>query len=232
MTVHTAMILAAGMGSRMRHLTQHTPKALLKVLNKPLIVYHLEKIAAVGIKDVVINVSYLGEQIQAYLGDGRQYGLQIRYSVEPAPLETAGGIINALPLLGSQPFLCVNADVWTDLSFAALIAHYEQLPNDALADLVLVANPEHHTKGDFSVSHSVVSLQQPLQTFAGVSILHPLLFTHFPVESARLGDVLKVAIQSQSAQSQAAYPVIFGLLHEGLWSDVGTPERLQALNTP
>jgi N-acetyl-alpha-D-muramate 1-phosphate uridylyltransferase len=231
MSIHTAMILAAGLGSRMRHLTQHTPKALLTVLNKPLIVYHLEKLAAMGISDVVINVSYLGEQIQAYLGDGQRYGVRIRYSVEPTPLETAGGIVNVLSLLGDQPFICINADVWTDLSFAALVAHHQQLPGVVLADLVLVANPEHNTRGDFAVSNSVISLQPPLQTFAGVSILHPQLFKQFSVNCNRLGDVLKAAIQTQSIQTQTvSNPVVFGLLYQGQWSDVGTPERLSALN--
>jgi MurNAc alpha-1-phosphate uridylyltransferase len=225
MSIQTAMILAAGMGSRMRHLTQHTPKALLTVLNKPLIVYHLEKLGAIGITDVVINVSYLGEQIQSYLGDGRRYGVQIRYSVEPTPLETAGGIMNALPLLGERPFICVNADVWTDLSFATLVAHHRQLPDGVLADLVLVANPEHNTRGDFGLSESVVGLQPPLLTFSGVSILNPLLFARFPVASGRLGDVLKVAIQTETSTT-----AIFGWLHQGQWSDVGTPERLMALN--
>ncbi len=225
MTIDTAMILAAGMGSRMRPLTQNTPKALLTVSNKPLIVYHLEKLVAIGITDVVINVCYLGEQIKRYLGNGQQYGADIRYSVEAKPLETAGGIINALPLLGPQPFICVNADVWTDFNFQQLVDHYQQLPNDVMADLVLVDNPEHHLQGDFAVSDSVVSLLSPLHTFAGISVLNPQLFTQLPVNSDRLGDVLKAAIVSQSQPSG-----IYGLYYKGQWSDVGTPERLMVLN--
>lgn len=226
MTIKTAMVLAAGLGSRMRPLTQNTPKALLPVLNKPLIVYHLEKLVAIGITNVVINVCYLGELIQRYLGNGQQYGADIRYSVEATPLDTAGGIINALPLLGEKPFICVNADVWTDFNFQQLVDHYQQLPNDVMADLVLVDNPEHHLQGDFAVSDSVVSLLSPLITFSGISILNPQLFTRFPVKSDRLGDVLKAVIVAQSQS-----PIIYGLHYKGQWSDVGTPERLMALNS-
>src|SRR5690348_7955783 len=140
-----AMILAAGRGERMRPLTDHTPKPLLEVAGKPLIAWHLQRLAKTGIHDVVINLSWLGETIAAALGDGSQHGVRITYSREPWPaLETGGGIREALPLLGSEPFLLVNGDVYTDVDFAAL----RLAPGD-LAQLVLVPNPEHHPRGDF-----------------------------------------------------------------------------------
>jgi MurNAc alpha-1-phosphate uridylyltransferase len=216
------MILAAGMGSRMRHLTAHTPKALLKVAGKSLIAYHLEKLAELGVGQVVINVSYLGEQIQAFLGDGQSFGLSIRYSVEEKPLETAGGLFKALPLLGDDAFICVNADVWTDFDFSLLVDHHAHLPQTTLADLLLVPNADHHPQGDFAIVDQRLSLTPPLQTFSGISILHPQLITQFPVGSGRLGDVFRLAIAAN---------VACGLLYSGRWCDVGTPERLAQLES-
>lgn len=221
MEIHTAMILAAGRGSRMRHLTALTPKPLLKVADKCLIAYHLEKLSALGMRNVVINVSYLGQQIQDVVGNGRQWGLNIQYSVEPQPLETAGGLIKALPLLGADPFLCINADVWTDLDFMELCRHAEQLPNDALADLVLVANPSHNLAGDFGLNGSRLTNSPPKLTFSGISILHPTLLHRFPVVSGRLGEVFQLAAQAGLA---------FGVVCQKKWCDVGTPERLAELD--
>ena len=149
-----AMILAAGRGERMRPLTDSTPKPLLRVGGKALIEYHLEKLAAAGIRDVVINISYLGERIREILGDGSRWHLSIQYSIEPEPLETAGAILQALPLLGEQPFVLINGDVWTDYAIEKLKDYPLQ---SSCGHLVLVNNPSHHPEGDFSVTNAVLT---------------------------------------------------------------------------
>lgn len=210
-----AMILAAGRGSRMGALTRDLPKPLLTVGGQPLIVWQLRRLAKAGIKEVVINVAYLGEKIIAALGDGQRYGVRIVYSEEGARgLETAGGIINALPLLGEEPFLVVNADVWCALDYQVLIAHY---PN-TLAHLVLVETPEWKETGDFDLNEGRVSLGARY-TFAGISIMQAALFSGLSAQFLPLAPLLRQTI---------AKTTISGVYFAGDWLDVGTPERLAA----
>ncbi|MDI5892987.1 N-acetylmuramate alpha-1-phosphate uridylyltransferase MurU [Halomonas rhizosphaerae] len=212
-----AMILAAGLGTRMRPLTDHCPKPLLEVGGKPLIVHHLERLRASGISEVVINVSYRAEQIVAALGDGAAFGMHIAWSREARPLETGGGIRQALSLLGQSPFLLVNGDVWCDLEPAALPAL-----GDDLARLVLVDNPDHHPQGDFHLDAGgrVHAEGEPRLTFAGISLLDPALVAHEAPGAFALAPLLRRAM---------AEGRIGGHHHRGAWIDVGTPERLAAL---
>ncbi len=218
-----AMILAAGRGERMRPLTDTLPKPLLTVANKPLIVYHLEKLAAIGIKQVVINIAYLGDKIRHALGDGSTWGLSIQYSEEPEPLETAGALLHALPLLGDEPFLLVNGDVWTDFEFSLLMEH--PLGND-LAHLVLVSNPEHNPKGDFVLeSHKVLESVEgkSAHTFSGIALINPQLINDYP-EKRRIFPLKEVFLHAISNKRMG------GTFFNGDWQDIGTPERLLALN--
>ncbi len=217
------MILAAGRGERMRPLTDHTPKPLLKVGGKPLIVWHLENLSRAGFKEVVINHAHLGSQIEAALGDGSQWNLQIQYSPETVALETAGGIANALPLLtdnGSknEAFLVVNGDTFTDIDFAQIT-----LAPNMLAHLVLVNNPPQHPNGDFAIDAGMLINQgEQMRTFSGVGIYHPNLFASIKRgDAAKLAPLLRQAIAENKATAQ---------YHQGVWHDIGTPERLQALN--
>ncbi|HEY9268354.1 MAG TPA: nucleotidyltransferase family protein [Methylotenera sp.] len=214
-----AMILAAGRGERMRPLTDHTPKPLLKVGGKPLIVWHLQRLAAAGFKDVVINHAHLGQQIEAALGDGGEWGVRIQYSPEKIALETAGGIANAMPLLGNAPFLVVNGDVYTDIDFGAL----NLMPNH-LAHLVMVDNPPQHAAGDFTLCNGKLSVEgNEKLTFSGIGIYQPSLFASIARgEAAKLAPLLKAAM---------AQGLVSGSHHRGAWHDVGTPERLQALDS-
>lgn len=213
-----AMLLAAGRGERMRPLTDHTPKPLLEVAGKPLIAWHLQRLAQAGIRDVVINLSWLGEAIASALGDGSRHGVRIEYSREPWPaLETGGGIRQALPLLGSEPFLLVNGDVYTDVDFASLTLS----PND-LAQLVLVPNPGHHPRGDFWLQHGrIAATGEQRLTYSGVALLRPeLLAAADPGRFPLLPWLLK-ALEAGKLGGQR---------HDGLWIDVGTPERLAELD--
>lgn len=213
-----AMILAAGRGERMRPLTDHTPKPLLQVGGKPLIVWHIERLARAGFNELVINHAHLGQQIEAALGDGSQWQVQIRYSAEAVALETAGGIAYALPLLGEQPFLVVNGDVFTDIDYASLA-----LPAGKLAHLVMVDNPPQHAAGDFGLKDGIVfeSADNRL-TFSGVGVYHPALFDRVTRgQAAKLAPLLKEAIQQQRVTGQH---------HPGLWHDIGTPARLEQLD--
>ncbi len=232
------MILAAGFGKRLRPLTEHTPKPLLEVRGKPLIVYHLEALAALGIRDVVINSAWLGEKLEAHLADGSQYGVRIAWSREAEPLETGGGICQALPLLGTEPFVLINGDVWTDYPLGELAS--QRLVNNSLAHLVLVPNPEHHLAGDYCFSESADGTQEIVRgtlagpmvegsaagrqsyTFSGISLLDPQLFAG--------------AVRGQAFPLRDVFAPAFGAgrisaeLYRGDWCDVGTLARLQALN--
>ncbi|SPJ33636.1 N-acetylmuramate alpha-1-phosphate uridylyltransferase MurU [Kushneria phyllosphaerae] len=213
-----AMILAAGRGSRMRELTEHCPKPLLKVGGHALIEYHLERLRRAGITDIVINVSYLGDQIMTTLGDGARYGVQLRYSVEPTALETGGGIRHALPLLGNDPFWLVNADVWCDITPDSL----GPLEGD-LARLVMVDPPEHHRQGDFYLDDAgrLHEKGTPRLVYAGVALMHPSLVADLDNDTpCPLKPCLVNAMQQQR---------LGGYHHKGQWSDIGTPERLAAL---
>jgi MurNAc alpha-1-phosphate uridylyltransferase len=215
-----AMILAAGRGERMRPLTDHTPKPLLQAGGKPLIAWHLERLAATGFRDVVINHAHLGEQIEQALGDGNQWGLSIAYSPEPpGALETAGGIASALPLLGDEPFLVVNGDIWCDWDFSRA-----RPPAQAAAHLVLVANPPHHAGGDFSLDGQRVAYANGEQTltYAGIGIFSPAFFAGVaPGTVMKLRPLLDAAI---------AAGTLTGERFAGRWVDVGTPQRLAELD--
>ncbi|HWU83086.1 MAG TPA: nucleotidyltransferase family protein [Methylophilaceae bacterium] len=216
-----AMILAAGRGERMRPLTDVTPKPLLEVGGKPLIVWHLERLAEAGFRDVVINHAHLGAQIEARLGNGASWGLSIRYSAEAAALETAGGIANALSMLGPEAFMVVNGDTFTDIDFRALQQALQ--PGDD-AHLVLVDNPPQHPGGDFAWhAGRVSSAGEPRLTFSGTGVYRPTLFDSVqPGDSARLAPLLHAAISAGK---------VSGTYHRGVWHDIGTPQRLQELDS-
>ncbi len=212
-----AMILAAGRGERMRPLTDHTPKPLLAVRGRPLIEYHILALAAAGIRELVINHAHLGEQIVAALGDGRRFGVHIRYSPESPALETGGGIFRALSLLGDAPFVVVNGDVWSDYDFARLPSEPE-----GLAHLVLVDNPPHHPEGDFVLRGGRVQAQGGKKlTFSGIGVYRPQLFSGCRPGVFPLTPLLRAAM----ARAQVS-----GEHYTGIWCDVGTPERLRALD--
>ena len=213
------MLLAAGRGERLRPLTERVPKPLVEAGGKPLVAWHLERLAAGGFTEVVLNVSHLAEAIVERLGDGRRYGLSIRYSREAEPLETAGGIARALALLGGEPFLLVNADIYCEADFASLA----RTPlGGRLAHLVLVPNPPHRAQGDFSLAAGRVgNAGQPRYTYAGVAVMSPRLVARVrPGEKAPLAPLLREAAERR---------MISGELYTGLWQDVGTLERLREL---
>ncbi len=222
-----AMILAAGLGNRMRPLTDHTPKPLLCAGGKPLIEYHLEKLQRAGIREVIINLAYLGEKIRAHLGDGQRFELEITYSSEPEPLETGGALLQALDLLGTDTFLLINGDVWCDLDFAQFIR--QPLNETQLGHLLLVTNPEFHPRGDFALASNGLLVNDPDNshpqrfTFGGISLLKPDIIANYPDKRPKfpLAEVLRRAIAHQQ---------LTGQVHSGHWSDVGTPTRLQELD--
>ena len=217
------MILAAGRGERMRPLTDHTPKPLLLAGGKPLIVWHVEKLAAAGYDRLVINHAHLGAQIENQLGDGRRFGAEIRYSREGEALETAGGIATALPLLDAEIFPVVNADVYSDYDYAALRRHAETWPAGRLAHLVLVDNPAHHAQGDFALQGGQAAEDgAPRHTFAGLGVYHRELFARTAAHrKAPLAPLLKSAMAAGR---------VSGEYYGGLWADAGTPERLRELD--
>ena len=215
------MILCAGRGERMRPLTDSTPKPLLQVAGKPLVQYHIEKLAQAGVTDIVINHAWRGEQIEQTLGDGGQWGVSIQYSAESTALETAGGIIKALPLLGNKPFILVNGDVWSDYPFVQLLTFKPKA-----AHLVLVTNPPHHPQGDFALLGSLGECGQVAAqgdkkfTYSGISVINPALFAGLKVGRLPLAPLLRDAMAVQQ---------VTGELYQGDWIDVGTPQRLEAL---
>jgi N-acetyl-alpha-D-muramate 1-phosphate uridylyltransferase len=228
------MILAAGRGERMRPLTDFTPKPLLKVGGKPLIVWHLERLAQAGFKDIVINHAHLGEQIEQALGNGAQWGLSIEYSPEKVALETAGGIANALHLLGSEPFLVINGDTFTEIDFKDAEKNFKSTalqPNIhagaglalKLAHLVLVDNPPQHPNGDFAIENGMLeNIGAQMLTFSGVGVYHPSLFADIVKgQPAKLAPLLRKAIDHNAATAQ---------YYQGIWHDIGTPERLRNLD--
>lgn len=221
-----AMILAAGRGERMRPISDRIPKALLEAGGKPLILWHIEKLARAGFREIVINHAHLGHMIETVLGSGIRYGVDIQYSAEAEALETAGGIANALPLLGDKPFLAINADIYTDFSLSRLLPVLNRMgePSDCTeAHLVLVPNPAHHPRGDFALEQDRVTLSgNTMLTFSGIGLYRPGLFAGITRGAkAPLGTLLRQAISRGSVSGQC---------HEGFWMDIGTPERLQTLN--
>jgi len=216
-----ALILAAGRGERMRPLTDRVPKPLIEVGGKPLIVHHIEKLAALGCERVVINHAHLGEMIEAALGDGARYGVTIDYSREETALETAGGIATALPMLGTAPFIVVNADVYSEYDYAGLLEAADRL-GAANAHLVLVDNPEHHPDGDFALRGGKLAPAGALLTFSGLAVYRPALFAAIPSGTrAPLAPLLR---------EQIAAGAVAGEHYRGRWCDVGTPDRLTRLN--
>lgn len=216
--IERALIFAAGRGERMRPLTDATPKPLLRVGGKPLIEWHLEKLAVAGVREVVINTSHLAEQFPAALGDGSRWRLRIRYSYEgPEPLETGGGMLLALPLLGAAPFIAVNGDIWSDFAFSTL----PQNP-PGLAHLVMVDNPPQHLQGDFVLRDGKLFAEaSPRLTFAGIGIHRPALLSgHAPGKFSTI-PILRAAMRMGQ---------VSGEQHPGAWSDIGTPARLAELN--
>jgi MurNAc alpha-1-phosphate uridylyltransferase len=213
-----AMILAAGRGERMRPLTDHTPKALLKAGGKALIDYRIESLAAAGFRDLVINHAHLGAQIEAHLGNGERYGVRITWSREPdAALETGGGIFQALAWLDGENFLVVNADIWTDYPFARLAK-----PITDLAHLVLVDNPPQHPQGDFVLQDSrVLAEGTPRLTFSGIGVYRRDLFRGCQPGRFPLAPLLRHAMESGQ---------VSGEHYTGAWYDIGTPERLDELD--
>jgi MurNAc alpha-1-phosphate uridylyltransferase len=216
-----AMILAAGRGERMRPLTDTCPKPLLEAGGKPLIVHHLERLAAAGCREIVINHAHLGALLEQALGDGSRWGVAIAYSPEPpGALETAGGIRHALPLLGEAPFLVINGDVFCEFPLGGLA---DRLAADDLAHLVLIPNPAHHPGGDFTLTQGRVGNGEPGRlTFSGIGIYRPALFSQLADGvPAKLAPLLRAAADAGC---------VSGELHAGRWIDVGTPERLAALD--
>ena len=213
------MLLAAGRGERLRPLTDTLPKPLVEVAGKPLIVYHLEALARAEVRDVVINLSWLGEKIRAALGDGSRHGVRIVYSEEgPIPLETGGGIHRALALLGPGPFLVVNSDVWTDLDFSRALT----LEEGADARLLLAPNPPHHPRGDFGLDGDlVVERDADRFTYTGIGVYRPELFAGCMAGKFPLLPLLKRAIAARR---------LTGELYRGEWLDIGSPDRLAWLD--
>ena len=216
-----AMILAAGRGERMRPLTDSTPKPLLTVGGKPLIVWTIERLKHAGVVDLVVNVSHLAEQIERALGDGTRLGVHINYSREQEALETAGGIVWALPLLDDKPFLVVNSDVYSDYNFARLQERAQTLSANRPAYLVLVDNPAHHPHGDFGLCDGVVTAHSARLTFSGIGAYHPALFA-----GIKRGEKYRLAAQLAKPMAEGR---VCGEHFRGEWNDVGTPQRLAEL---
>lgn len=213
-----AMILAAGKGERLRPLTLHTPKPLVRAAGVPLIEYHVKALVAAGFTDIVINHAWLGQQIEDYLGDGARFGARLCYSAEGEPLETGGGIYRALGLLGDAPFVVVNGDIWTDFDFTRL-----KRALAGSAHLVLVDNPLQHPAGDFVLNQGKIQDTQPGEaqlTYSGIAVLHPQLFVGCQPEAFKLAPLLRQAISEG---------LVSGEHHAGQWIDVGTHERLADL---
>lgn len=222
MSIDHALIFAAGLGKRMRPLTESMPKPLLPVCGKPMIQYHIEKLVAAGIRELVINAHWQAEKLIAELDDGHQFGAHIHWSYEPEILDTGGGIKNALPLLGAQPFIVVSGDVWTEFDFARLPSI--QVPEDG-AHIILVPNPEQHSQGDFALGSDGIVVDSedfPKYTYSGIGIYTPGFIRSFgqPQNVFPLREALQAAIACGKVSAQ---------LYEGAWEDVGTPERLASL---
>lgn len=214
-----AFILAAGRGERMRPLTDSTPKPLLKAGGEPLIVHTIRQLAKAGIAGLVINVSHLAGQIETFLGDGSAWGVKIHYAREEVALETAGGIVNALPLLGDSPFILVNGDIWTDFDFSILA---NRSLGEFLGHLVLVNNPPHHTGGDFCLEDGTLITETGERlTYSGIGLYSPALFSGLAPGKRPLAPILREAI---------SHSQLSGEKYTGEWVDVGSPERLRKLD--
>ncbi|MCF6765529.1 nucleotidyltransferase family protein [Thiotrichales bacterium 19S3-7] len=216
-----AMILAAGRGRRMRHLTKDKPKPLLSVRGKSLLEAQIDRLVKAGIDEIIINVAYLGDQIIKAIGFGERWAVKISYSCEPEPLETGGGICRALAFL-SDTFIVVNADIVTDYNYAQLLNL--QLDPNHQAHLILVENPPHHLKGDFSVKDNIPStkLNAKTYTFSGMGLYHKSLFDgYYPGCNLRLPDIWRMPMTQHKVTAE---------IYDGVWADIGTPERLSVYN--
>ncbi len=216
-----AMILAAGRGERLRPLTDHTPKPLVHAGKKRLIEYLIDNLVAAGVKEIIINYAYLGEQFPQVLGDGEKYDCCITYSPEnKGSLETAGGIIQAIPLMGEEPFIVVNGDIWTDFDFSTLSQY--SLKENSDCHLIMVNNPDHNPDGDFAIDRNgLVTLSGEYKfTFSGIGLYHPRLFRNLKVERKALRPVFEMLIKEKRLTAE---------LYDGRWSDIGTLDRLNAL---
>ena len=221
-TARKALIFAAGFGKRLAPLTEKTPKPLIEIAGKPMIQYHIERLVSAGISDLVVNTHWLADQIQEVLGDGSSMGARIHWSHEPVILDTGGGMKNALPLLGADPFLVVNADIWTDYPFANLLEH--QI-DDQGAHLVLVPNPSQYAKGDFHMAESgqlVFDSSMPRYTYAGIGLYSRGFISDFPNANPAfpLLEPLKAGIAANKVSAE---------LYQGIWEDIGTLARLEAV---
>lgn len=220
-----AMILAAGYGKRLRPLTEKIPKPMISVAGKPLLQHHIERLVAMGITEVVINISWLADQIESFFGDGSNFGIRITWSKESEPLETGGGILKALPLLGDAPFLLINGDIWTDFPLPTVADI--TLEDNQSAWLLLVNNPQHNLAGDFGLQDGFISYKPDLKhTFSGISVFKPMLFADYAqnrmaASSFPLREILRPAIESKR---------IIGSVYAGHWCDVGTIERYNELS--
>jgi N-acetyl-alpha-D-muramate 1-phosphate uridylyltransferase len=212
------MLLAAGRGERMRPITDSIPKPLIPVGGRPLIAWHLRALERAGFRDIIINTSWLAERLRAALGDGAEFGVRISWSEEgPVPLETGGGIFHALPLLGAEPFLVVNADIWCEFDFATLA-----IEPQALAHLVLIDNPPHHPRGDFGLEDGyVIARDRERLTYAGIGIYRPQFFAGCSAGRFPLLPLLNRAIAARALRGER---------YGGGWCDVGTPQRLEQLD--
>ena len=217
-----AMILAAGRGERLRPLTDEIPKPLLKVAGQSLIEYHIYNLAKAGFKDIIINTAWLAEKIHQQLRDGSDYGVNIQYSDETEALETAGGIINALPLLGNEPFLVVNGDIWCDFDFSTWnFSTLPELNNSTQAHLVLVNNPDHNQKGDFSLQNGLIkNTGDTMFTFSGIGVYSADFFAKQESGISPLAPIIRNKCEDD---------LVSGQFYDGLWTDVGTLERLREL---
>lgn len=217
--MHSAMILAAGRGERLRPITDGCPKPMVRVLDKPLMQFHLEKLIQAGFKRVVINYAWLGEQIESYFGDGQSFGVEIVYSPEAMALETGGGIAKALPLLGDEPFFVVNGDIYCEMPFERL----PQLQEIDVGHLFLVPNPEHHPEGDYSLDGDrIMNKQEQSFTFSGMGIYHPKMFQDAPSGAFPIPQIWRGWIEHQQ---------ISGEVIEDYWLDIGTIDRLEELKS-
>ena len=215
-----AMILAAGRGERMRPLSDELPKPLLHVKGKALIEWHIEKLAKNGFKEIIINIAHLGYKISEYLQDGSKWGVKIFYSDEQSSgaLESAGGIKKALPLLGNEPFLVINGDIFCDYEFNADF----QLKENILAHLILVTNPPHNIQGDFGLHKElIINKADKMYTFSGIGYYHPKLFEDVALQKSPLAPLLRKFIAKES---------VSGAIFNNMWHDIGTPKRLQEIN--
>jgi len=216
-----AMILAAGRGERLRPLTDKIPKPLIQVAGRSLIEYHLHNLAAAGFRDIIINTAWLADKIHQQIGDGSHYNVSVRYSDEGTALETAGGIVNALSLLGDEPFLVVNGDIYCEFDFTTLSNPSTHLPNNSQAHLVLVNNPSHNESGDFTLQDGMIkNTGDPMYTFSGIGIYRPEFFSGQKDGALPLAPILRQKCDED---------LVSGQVYNGRWTDVGTIERLQQL---